>query len=207
MSDYAQRFVDALVDAVASSLPVERAEVVGEISAPDAPQPHVSVYLELGPGLFLGTTAGASARPAPLPGEGGFQYFELCAVTDGHSPRVLRVLSHLANFMLSVSAPAFYSDEATKRAWIASGGMPEPRAFLPYQTIRFDEDGERHLLVPRWRFWVPSGPPVEVVEPMPITPAQWGEIEGMSLERRGDWVASLGPRSRGQWNKVLGARA
>lgn len=203
MSSYPNAYVAALLKAAAQSLPITTGRPIGEISATTAKQPHVAVFLELSESLYLGTTAGVAARPMPLPISTGFQYFELCAVTEAHSPRVLWLLSNVANFMLSVSSPLFLGSDEMTLAWAQSGAIPDPAPFLPYQTIRFGGDDTRLLLVPRWKFNVPMGPPVEVIEPLPITPAQWAELDRMTTDQRASWAATLGARSRSQWNPLM----
>lgn len=203
MSDYAKRYLDELLRRVGEETPFEKAKLIGDIAPTAAKQPHVAFYVDLGDGRYLGSTAGLSARPMPLPVSEGFQYFELCAMTSGHSPGVLWLLSNIGNYMLSVLSPFFYGDPA--EAVLASGAPREPKPFLPYQSLMFGGDGERMLFVPRHRFFVPMGPPVEVVEPLPITAAQWQELGPMSLDERGDWVEALGARSTEQWAPLLDA--
>lgn len=202
-SSYATDYVTALLGAAAVSLPTTAGRNVGEIAPTRAVQPHIALFLELGEQLYLGTTAGVAARPMPLPVSTGFQYFELCALTERHSPRVLWLLSNVASYMLAVSSPFFHGTDEMRAAWARTATLPEPVPFLPYQTIRLGGDDTRFLLVPRWKFVVPMGPPVEVVEPLPITPVQWAELAGVSLDQRGRWAASLGLRSRSQWDPLI----
>lgn len=203
MTDYAQRYVDTLLREVAKETPFEASRILGEITATTARQPHIALFVDLGDGRCLGTTAGLSGRPMPLPIDEGFQYFELCATTHRDSPGILWMLSNIGNYMLSVLSPFFYGDPAEIARATAAGAAPEPKPFLPHQTLLFGGDGERMLFVPRWSFNVPMGPPVEVVEPLPITAEQWQDIGPMSLEERGDWVRALGARSADQWTPLL----
>ena len=209
MSAYAQRYVDALTEHAFPAAQFPAVSVVGEIDASSARQPHLAVYLQLAADRFLGTTAGASARPMPLPVRSGLQYFELCALTTAHSPKVLWLLSNTAMFILGSLAPFFYgSDEDRARIVADPSGLArtvEPKPFLPYQTIRFGESRERLLLVPRWSFVVPEGPPVEVVEPLPIGDADWDAIEALTLEERAGWVRALGDATMQRWDRVLGS--
>lgn len=200
MSEYAQRYLDALLQAAHREAPIEGAKVLGEIKATTAKQPHIAFYVRLGEGRSLGSTAGLSARPIPLPIQEGFQYFELCALTRGDSPRILWLLSNLGAYMLATSSPFFYGDPAQHAA---SGAVPEPKGFLPYQTLQLGGDGSRFLFVPRFRFVVPEGPPVEVVEPLPITEEQWRELGPMTLDARGAWASALGERAPDQWRPLL----
>lgn len=199
MSDYAQRYLNALL--AVTGEPLEPMRMIGEIDGLPSPQAHVAVYVELSPGDYLASTAGLANRPAPLPVDEGFQYFELCARTRRDSPNVLRLLSFVGNFMLATAAPMFYGDA---KGIVASGAIPDPRPFLPYQTVLFSGDGERVLLVPRWHFEVPSGPPVDVIEPLPLTAAQWAELSPLSLAARGAWAAALADPAA-QWDKLLGS--
>ena len=79
---------------------------------------------------------------------------------------------------------------------VRSGGHQAPRAIGL-------GDGERVLLVPRWHFEVPNGPPVDVLELLPLTAAQWAELSPLSLAARGAWAAALADPPA-QWDKILG---
>ena len=143
----------------------------------------------------------------PLPGKSGFQYFELCALTLVDSPAILWLLSDVGSTMLGALSPLFYGDDAARQRVIETvgetGSSAEPKPFLPYESIQLGEDGERLLFVPRFRFYVPQGPPVEVVEPLPISVDDWRLIGPMSLSERGVWASSLGPQSARQWQRVV----
>lgn len=198
MSDYAQRYFNGLL--AVTGVPLDPVRIIGEIDGLPSRQPHVAFFVELTPGDCLASTAGLAHRPMPLPVSEGFQYFELCARTTRDSPRVLRLLSYVGNFMLATAAPLFYGDPEMNVA----AGMPSPKPFLPYQTVLFSGDGERVLLVPRWNFWVPDGPPVDVIEPLPLSKTQAIEIAALALDDRAAWVDAL-PDPRVQWETILGA--
>ena len=149
MPAYAQRYLDELLRVATMDTPTDAPKVIGEISAKTAKQPHIAVFVELGPGRFLGTTAGLSARPMPLPVAEGFQYFELCALTQADSPGVLWLLSNVGNYMLAAASPFFYGDPSITAS--EGGEAPKAKPFIAYQTLMFGGDGERVLFVPRWR--------------------------------------------------------
>lgn len=197
MADYAQRYLNGLL--AVTGVPLDPVRLIGEIDGLPSRQPHVAFYVELSPGDCLASTAGLAHRPAPLPVSEGFQYFELCARTTRDSPRVLRLLSYVGNFMLATASPIFYGDPAMNVA----AGMPSPKPFLPYQTVLFSGDGERVLLVPRWQFQVPDGPPVDVIEPLPLSKAQAGEVASLELADRAAWASALSD-PRAQWEPILG---
>ena len=191
-SRYAQAYVSELIEQAARDVGVTEAIHLGEIAPKQAKQPHVAVFMRLNPRLCIGTTAGLAARDTPLPVREGFQYFELCALTKFDHPQILWLLSNVGLHMLATSSPTQYGEP---------GSEPEP--FLPYETLRLGDDDSRMLLVPRWRFAVPMGPPVEVIEPLPIRAAQWEELAPIAREERGAWVARLGPRSLEQWEMLF----
>jgi len=198
---YAQDYVDALAAESKDTLEFADADVVGEIGADDAAQPHIAVFLELAGGRYIGTTAGLSARSAPLPVDEGFQYFELIALTPSHSPGLLRILSSLGSFMLATADPMSYSTKEMLVDW--NGVIPQPRPFLPYQTIVLARD-VTFILLPRWRFSMPDGRPLEVVEVLPISSEQRAELREMPLEQREAWVAKI-PDRMGQWEPLVHA--
>ena len=143
-------------------------------------QPHIALFLELTPRLRLATTVGLAERPAPVPSREGLASFELCAITTFHDPQLLWLLSNVGMHMLDASS-----------------------ALLPYETIQLGGDDTRMLLVPRWKLRVPNGPSVDVVEPLPITDAQWSELAPTPREERGTWVASMGPRTVEAWTMLF----
>ena len=178
MPSYAQRYVDALLAHVVGQR-ADDARLIGEIDAHEPSQPHVAVFVELASGRYVGTTAGVSARRTALPVMSGFRHFELCALTEGHSAKILSLLSSVASFMLA-----------------------SPRAFLPYQTIRFGDSDERVMLVPRFELHVPDGPPVAVIEPVPVDADDWSAIGSMPLETRAAWARALGTASATRWRRL-----
>ena len=111
------------------------------------------------------------------------------------------MLSQLGTYMLGAAGPAFWASADVIATW--QGEVPAPTPFLPYETMRLDDSGLRFLLVPRWQFTLPGGRPIEVVEPLPITPGQWERVRVIERGRRRFWVDALGLDSRAQWNALL----
>ena len=103
--------------------------------------------------------------------------------------------------LLGAAGPAFWASADVIATW--QGEVPAPTPFLPYETMRLDDSGLRFLLVPRWQFTLPGGRPIEVVEPLPITPGQWERVRVIERGRRRFWVDALGLDSRAQWNALL----
>lgn len=200
MAEYVNVLLGTLVDAAQQTLTVTTEEILGMIDPADPVVPHKAVYLRVSESTCLATTAGLSARGFPLPVSDGFQYFEVCAVTSRDSPRVLWLLSRLGRFMQSIAAPALLATREMTSGWGAA--VPKPAPLLPYQTLRLGGDETRFLLVPRWRFTHPSGPPVEMVEPLPLRADQWPVLERLSLAGRGPWVQKLGD-TRAAWDPII----
>ena len=195
MATYAQRYLNAWLAEIARTEPGHAPKVLGQIAPTQGRQPHIAAYVQLSEGSCVGSTIGLSERPTPLPVKNGFQYFELCARTRVPSPGVLWLLSNIGLHMLATSSPFFFGEPGAP--------LTEPVPFLAYQSLAFGGDGFRLLFVPRWKFFVPHGPPIEVIEPLPITEEQWALLGPMTLEQRGAWAASLGERSRDQWTPLL----
>lgn len=191
-SRYAQAYVSELIEQAARDVGVTEPIHLGEIAPAQAKQPHIAVFMRLNPRLCVGTTAGLAARDTPLPVREGFQYFELCALTKFDHPQILWLLSNLGLHMLATSSPMLHGAQGD-----------DPRPFLPYESVRLGDDGSQVLLVPRWRLAVPMGPPVEVVEPLPVSVAQWEELAPLASEERKAWVARMGARSVEQWEMLF----
>jgi len=202
LEGYAERYVRALVRVVGGATPFASAREIGQIHPEKAAQPHLAVFLDLGQGRCIATTAGLSARPMPLPVAGGLQYFELCAHTKADSPGILWLLSNLGRYMLRVSSPIFLADP------ILLGDPPEnpsleAKPFFPGQAVVLGADRSAFLLVPRFDLLVPDGPSVEVIEPLPLTDAHWDELRPRTLEERITWARSLGSASATLWDPLL----
>lgn len=131
----------------------------------------------------------------PLPVSEGFQYFELCARTRTQGAQVLWLLSNIGLYMLATASPFFFGDPKAP--------MSQPRPFLAYQSLVLGGDGSRLLFVPRWNVVVPQGPPVEVVEPLPVTTADWSVLAPLDGPGRAEWARSLGESARDRWSTVL----
>jgi hypothetical protein len=185
MSDYGQRYLDALLPHVGGAK-----RVIGEISPTKTSQPHSAAFLELESGRCLATTLGISCLAMPLPVRQGFSYFELCALTERDSPAVLWLLSNFANFMLSQMSPFFHGSDEDKLA--VTRKEREPTPFHPYETLRLGGDDARFIFVPRWQVQVAMGPRVDVVEPLPISAADWERLS----PRAARGASRLGPRAR-----------
>lgn len=198
---YSQLYFNALLDELHRTQPFDDAEVIGEVGPEKPKQPHIAVVVKLGEGRYVSTTAGISALSVPVPVKEGFTHFELCAFTQRDSPKVLWMLSNLAQHMLSTLSPFFYGNAAPQV------NPPAPRPFLPYETMRFEEDGERLLLVPRAAVSFEYSPPrVDVVEPLPIPKARWPEIAELDTAGRKAWVDRLGLASAKHWDSVIDAQ-
>lgn len=194
VADFARQYLSTLLNRFG----LTQTKLLAQIDVTTARQPHQVVSMEVR-GNCLATTVGLSSRPMPLPVREGFQYFELCAFTERDSPAILWMLSNLGGIMLAAASPMFYGDPAQ--------GIVDPAAFIAGQSILLGGDGERVLLVPRFAFEVPSGPPIEVVEPLPVTAQQWQQLAPLALVERVAWAHALGVRSMEQWRPILGISA
>lgn len=191
---HAQSYVDA---ALAQLAPQGGWTVVGEIDASHARQPHLAAFVRLANGLCFGTTAGVSCLAVAITTDAGLRNFELCALSTVDSPRILWLLSNLASMTLGILSPFFYGTPNS-----AGGDAPKP--ILPYESLMLGGDETRFLFVPRLRVDVaPYGPRgVDVVEPLPISAAQWAELGPLSLEDRARWIGALGARSVDAWRAI-----
>lgn len=101
--------------------------------------------------------------------------------------------------MQSIAAPALLATDQLTSLW--SGRIPQSSPLLPYQTLPLGDDDTRFLLVPRWTFTHPQGPPVEMVEPLAVSSTQWSELESLELNDRAMWVRNRGD-TRSAWDSL-----